>query len=149
MAKLTYQTAVVSLVQFITLTVLGVPNAIVSIVTTCHADNGDCVSNSLVSLIYFLLTAAWFGIILFLGYTAQKRRSGKIAVLLIGSEFLTLAVAGFVNFPHDSNFLDKGTSLIDALLSLWVIYLAFRLIMARGGRIVNTSGRMRRRRKIT
>ena len=136
MPRLSHQTAVASLIQFLTLMFLGVPNTIVNIVSTCHNDSTSCVSNMIVSLILYILTAGWFGLILLFGYLAQRKRSRQIAVILIGFEFITLVVAGYINFPHDPNILAKATSLIDVLLSIWVIYLASRLIMSGGRRIV-------------
>lgn len=143
--KLTYQTGVAALIQFITLTLLGIPNTIVSIISTCHGDGTDCVSNSIVSLIFFLLTAVWFGIVWMVAYLAQERRSKRLAWLLIVAELGTLLVAAHFNLPHDTNFLTKATSILDILLSLWIIVLAFRLSRAKGGRIVS-SGRARKRR---
>jgi len=144
--KLTYQTAVACLIQFLAMTILGVPNTIVSIVTTCHSDGSNCVSNSIVTLLFFLLTAFWFGIILGLGYYAQHKRSPKLAWLLIGCEFMTLGVAGYINFPRDTNLLEKATSLIDAILSIWIMYLAFHIVRSGGGRVVKSSARSRNRR---
>ena len=74
-----YETAVITLVQFIVLSLLGIANGLNSIVTTCHQNDGDCVSNTIVSLIFFLLTAGWFAFIWVLGYTAQDRRSRRLA----------------------------------------------------------------------
>ena len=136
MSKLTYQTAVVSLVQFISIMILGVPNTVINIVSTCHSDSSNCVSNMIVSLILYLLTAGWFGIIMIVAYAAQHRRSRQLAVILIGLEFITLVVAAYIDFPHDPNILSKATSLLDAALSIWIIYLAFRLFLSGGRRMV-------------
>ncbi|HEY4963434.1 MAG TPA: hypothetical protein VIH90_01930 [Candidatus Saccharimonadales bacterium] len=147
--KFTYQTATATLIQFVTLTILGVPNAIVSIVSVCRTDATNCVSNSLVSLVFFLLTAMWFGFIFFLGYSAEHRRSRWFAFILIGCEFITLLADGYINFPRDSNILSKGTSLLDSLLSIWIIYLAFRLFIAGNKRIVKKpiTARVRNRKR--
>ena len=147
MLKLTYQTAIASLVQFITLAILSVPNTIYNIVTTCHSDNTDCVSNTIVSLIFYLLTVAWFAIIMLLGYAAQRRRSRQLAVILIGFEFITLIVAGYIDFPHETSILGKTTSLIDVLLSLWVIFLALRLFLSGSKRIVKKPSVIKRVRR--
>jgi hypothetical protein len=147
--KFTYQTATATMIQFISLTILGVPNAIVSVVGVCRTDSSNCVSNGLVSLVFFLLTALWFGFIFFLGYTAEHRRSRRFAFILIGCEFITLMADGYINFPRDSNFLSKGTSLLDSLLSIWIIYLAIRLFIAGNKRIVKKplTSRVRNRKK--
>jgi hypothetical protein len=101
----------------------------------------------IVSLIFYLLTAGWFLIIVLLGWAAQKKRSRQFAVILIGFEFITLVVAGYIDFPHDTNVLAKGTSLLDALLSLWVMYLAFRVFLSGGKRIVKRQNVITRARK--
>lgn len=148
MPKLTYQTAVASLVQFIVIMILGIPDNVINIVSTCHSDGSNCVSNMIATIIFYILTGAWFGIILLVAYAAQHRRSRQFAVILIGFEFITLVVAGYIDFRHDSNWLSKGTSLLDALLSLWVIYLAIRLFLTGNKRMVskgNPIARARRR----
>lgn len=137
MPKFTHQTAVISMAQFITIMLLGVPNTLVNIIATCHSNSSNCVSNMIVSIIFYILTAGWFGIIMIIGYTAQRKRSRQFAVILIGLEFITLVVAWYIDFPHDTNWLAKGTSLIDGLLSIWVMYLAFRLFIAGNRRIVH------------
>ena len=136
MPKFTHQTAVISMVQFLTIMFLGIPNTLVNIIATCHSDSSNCVSNMIVTIIFYILTAGWFGIIMILGYTAQRKRSRQFAVILIGLEFITLVVAVYIDFPHDTNWLAKSTSLIDGLLSVWVMYLAFRLFIAGNKRIV-------------
>lgn len=134
--NLTNQTAAASLVQFFTMVVLGVPNTIINIVSSCHSNQDSCVSNSLVTLVFYLLTAGWFGLIMLVGFIAQRKRSRQFAILLGGLEFITFVVAGYIDYPHDSNILAKTTSLIDAALSIVVIYLALRLFFSGGRRIV-------------
>jgi hypothetical protein len=141
--KLTYETAVATMIQFIVLTLLAIPNNITSIVSTCHHSGGDCVSNSIVSLIFFLLTAAWFAILWIIGFFAQERRTKPLAYLLIGGEGLTLLVTVF-NVKHRTDNLGLVTSLLDFMLSAWIIWLAFRLSRSKGGRIT-ASSRARKR----
>jgi purine-cytosine permease-like protein len=143
---LKYQTSVATLVQFITLTLLGIANGLNSVVTTCH-DGQGCISNLIVSLIFFLLTAGWFAFIWVLGYTAQERRSRRLARVLIAAEALIALVALF-NARHYTDWLSLFTSLVDILLAIWIVTLAFRLMRSGGGRIVNRQ-RPRHRRKPT
>jgi hypothetical protein len=144
-----YETAVITLVQFIVLSLLGIANGLNSIVSTCRTDHGDCISNTIVSLIFFLLTAAWFGFIWVLGYSAQERRSKRLAQALICAEGLIAMIALF-NARHHTDFLGLTTSVIDLVLAVWIITLAWRLMRSGGGRIVakhpGGSGRARRRR---
>jgi len=133
--KLRYQTAIATLIQFITMTLLNVGTATVSVVTTCKPGNNDCISNLIVSMLYFLLLAAWFGAIWVLGIATQQLRSRRLALLLIAGESAILLVAAF-NALHHTDILGLLTSLIDIALALWVIFLASRLVFANGGRIV-------------
>jgi hypothetical protein len=145
--KLTYQTAVATLIQFITLSFLGIANGANSVITTCRHDSSDCTSNLIVSIIFFILTAMWFGIVWIIGYGAQERRSKRLAQVLILAELIILVVAYF-NAKHHTDLLSLSTSLIDIVLSIWVITLAFRLMRSGGGRIT-AKQRSRERHKPT
>lgn len=138
-----YQVGVITLVQFITLSLLGIANALNSIITTC-VKHDECISNAIVSTIFFLLTAAWFAFVWVLGYTAQERRTKKLSIALICAEIMIAMVALF-NAKHHTDLLGLSTSLIDLFLATWVIILAFRLMRAGGGRVVAPQrGRHRR-----
>jgi hypothetical protein len=140
--KLKYETAIATLIQFITLSLLGLANGIDSIVTTCHSSRQDCVSNTLVSLIFFILTAAWFAAVWVIGYMAQERRSRKLAQLLIATE-LVIGLIALFNAKHHSDILSLFTSVVDFGLAAWIIVLAIRLIRAKGGRVVSRNRRRR------
>ena len=144
--KLTYQTGIVTMIQFIVLSFLGIANGANSVVTTCRHDGTDCVSNLIVSIIFFLLTAIWFGAIWVLGAMAQESRNKKLALLLIAAEGFIALIASF-NAKHHTDALGLGTSLIDLILAAWVIILAWRLMRAEGKRI--TPGGRRRRHHTT
>jgi hypothetical protein len=140
-----YQIAVITLVQFITLSLLGIANALNSIITTCVAHD-ECISNAIVSTIFFMLTAAWFAFIWILGYSAQERRSKKLILALICAEGMVALIALF-NAKHHTDFLGLSTSIIDFFLAAWVILLALRLGKAGGSRVVAPQrGRGRRSR---
>lgn len=133
--KLTYQTGIATLIQFVALTLLNVGTGAVSVVSSCHNGGGDCVSNLIVSLIFFMLLAGWFACVWVLGYMAQQQRSRRLAQLLIAAEVLIAMVALF-NAKHHTDPLSLATSIIDFCLSIWVILLAFRLMRSGGARIV-------------
>lgn len=138
--KLTYETATATLIQFIVLGLLNIANGLDSIVTTCHHSGGDCVSNVFSSLIFYILTVGWFGMVLVLGYIAQERRSRRLAQLLIATEGLISLIALFdikLNLKYHSGILSLVTSLIDLALAIWVITLAYRLMRAGGKRITS------------
>lgn len=143
--KFKYETGIITLVQFILLSLLGIANGLNSIVTTCHASGRDCISNTIVSLIFFIITTAWFAFIWILGYTAQERRSRRLAQALIAAEAM-IALIAFFNARHHTDWLSLSTSLIDLILAVWVITLAIRLMRSGGGRVVaKQHGRRRRR----
>ncbi len=85
--------------------------------------------------IVFILTAGWFAAIWLLAYTAQDRRSKQLARLLIAAEAATFVIALF-NAKHHTDILSLVTSLTDMVLAVWVIVLAFRLMRAKGKRVV-------------
>lgn len=144
-----YETGVITFAQFIVMSLLGIPNALNSIITTCRHTGHDCVSNLIVSLIYFILLTAWFACLWLLGYAAQDRRSKRLAQLLIAAEGLVLLVSLF-DVKHHNDALGFVTSLIDLVFAGWIILLAFRLMRSGGGRIVaKQRPRQRQRRKTT
>lgn len=142
--KLKYQTAVATLVQFITLSLLGIANALNSMVATCRHDSPNCFSNIMVSSVFFIITATWFAGIWILGYYAQERRSRRLAILLILVECMIGVIALF-NARHHNDLLGLSTSIIDMILVVWVISLAFRLAISDGGRVATHKARRRRR----
>lgn len=132
--KVIYKVGFATLLQFILITLLSVPNTIVSVVTKCHTHQADCASNTMSSLLFFLLIAFWFSILAVLGYLVQVKRSRKLAVLLIGAESMTAIVALF-NSRHEAHELSVITSLLDCLLALWVSLLGARIVLAKGRRM--------------
>lgn len=134
--KLTYETGKATFIQFGVLSLMNIGTGLNSIVTTCHTQKGDCVSNTLVSLVFYILIVGWFGFIAALGYAAQEKRSNRLAYLLIAAELLIMMVA-FINVRGHTDVLSLATSVADLILASWVIYLAIRLIRSRGRRIVN------------
>jgi hypothetical protein len=142
--KLTYQTSIATLIQFIALVILNIGTGAVSVISDCNKNNGGCVSNLLVSLIFFMLITLWFGAIWILGYHAQERRNKRLAQLLIVAE-CCIAVVALFNIKHHNNWLSLCTSVLDFCLCIWVITLAFRLIKSGGGRIVVKHRQIRRK----
>ena len=142
--KLKYETAVATLIQFVVLTILGVANALNSMISTCRHDGSNCTWNLILSVLFFLITAAWFGMIWMLGYFAQESRNKRLAQLLILVE-MSVGLIAFFNARHNTDALGLATSIIDLMLAIWIITLAFRLMRADGKRI--TKNRSRKRKK--
>jgi uncharacterized membrane protein HdeD (DUF308 family) len=145
--KLSYETGTATLIQFMVLGVLNIFNGLNSIVATCRSGH-DCVTNALVSAILYILLVGWFAILWVLGYMAQERRSKLLAQMLIAAEGLVALVALF-NVKHHNDLIGLVTSVVDLVLALWIITLAFRLMLSGGQRVVKTgrSGRNRPRQR--
>jgi len=141
---LRYQTGTATLTQLIVMLLLNFVNGVTSSISACTSHSG-CVSNIVTTCLFIIVLAAWLIFLSMLGYTAQDKRSRNIARLLIAAEVLVALVALF-DIKHYPNILGLLTSLIDFVLAVWVIVLAWRLSKARGGRIVaSTKPRARRR----
>lgn len=150
--KLRYETGIAAMIQFLVVTLLSFLVSLVDSISGCQ-DAGstyDCVSGIGINLLYVILVAAWFGFLWVLAYAVQDRRDHRLARILMGAEAMVLVVALFnaKHFPNH-NWLALLTSLVDAVLAAWVIWLAFRLSRAKGGRITGASTRSRPRRRPT
>lgn len=144
--KIKYETNIATLVQFITLSLLGLANGINSIVTVCIHNSDDCVTNSMLSTIFFILTVLFFASVWVLGYTVQDRRSTRIAQLLIVVELGIFFVA-LLNARHHTDLLSLFTSIVDMLLAIWVIASCLVLIKNGGKRAPARRPAKRRRRR--
>ena len=145
--KLTYETGIGTLIQFILLTFLTFASQVGSVVTTCRKDGDNCVGNLITSLILYLLVAFVFGAIWIVGFGAQSRRSRRLAQLLICIEGFIALVSLFslkLNLHSKSVFgITASASIL--VIALWIVLLSFRLMRAGGGRVVH-QGRSRQRR---
>jgi hypothetical protein len=134
--KLRYETGIAAMTQFLVIVLLNFVGAIVASIGDCRdsATTYDCVSGIGINVLYVILLAVWFGFVWVLAYAAQDRRDHRLAKILIGAEFMILLVSLF-NAKHYPNILGLITSLVDAAFAVWIIWLAFRLTSAKGGRI--------------
>ena len=145
--RITYETGTATLVQFIVLGLLNIATALQSIITTCTHSGTSCVGNLLSSVIFYFLIIIWFGIIVSIGFAAQQGRSKRLAQLLICAELAVFIVAAYnIKLDHlgfHNGVLSLLTSLVDVILSLWVMSIAFRLMRAGGSRVVKRQRRSR------
>jgi len=150
--KLTYETGISTLVQFVAISLLNIVTQIIAIIKDCHptaeAASGSCATGVFSSVGYFMLLVIWFGIIWMLGYQTQQRRSRKLAVVLIFLEFM-VAVIAYHNAKHFPDPVSLITSIANVGFAIWTIVLAIRLIRARGGRIVASERSRARKRPST
>jgi uncharacterized membrane protein len=136
--RIHYQTGIATLVQFTAMSALGVISGINSSLGACTKQDGNCSTNVLLSVVFFLLTALFFAAVWVLGSTAQNQRSSLLARALILIELGIVLVALF-NIQHRSNLLNLATSVLDIGLASWIIILAYRLSKSKGARIVRTA----------
>ena len=129
------RTAATTLIQFVVVSLFSLLNGFDSVISTCSSRANNCVSNMLATTLLFLLTSFVFGAIWVLGFTVQDRRSRRLASLLIAIEAMVFLIASF-NANNHRNLLSLLASTANALLAIWVAALAFRLIRAKGGRMV-------------
>jgi hypothetical protein len=142
--RLTYETGIATIIQFIILSLCNIANTIYSIVSTCTHSGGDCVSNTLSSVVFYILIIFWYGFIALLGFQAQSKRSKRSCRILILAELSCFLVAGYnikLGITNHTSALSSFTSFADLVLAAWVVTLAYRLSKAGGGRVV--TGRRR------
>jgi len=140
---LRYQTGAATLTQLIVMLLMNFVNGMFSIVSACSSHSG-CISNMVTTFLFIIVLAVWLIFLSMLGYTAQDKRSHKVARLLIAAEILVALVTLF-DMKHYPNILGLITSMVDFVLAVWVIVLAYRLSKAKGGRI-STAGQKPRTR---
>lgn len=133
--RLKYETGIATLIQFFTISLLSFVGNLGSIISTCRSKDGECVGNALPSMILFILTAGWFGLIWVVGFTAQDSRKKRLAQLLIAAEGVTI-LGSIAVLKFHAGIIGLAGSLFNIGLSLWIILLAYRLMKSRGGRIV-------------
>lgn len=145
--KLTYQTGIGTMIQFILLSFLTLASQVVTVISACTKENGNCLQDLSIAIIFYILVAVLLGTIWLIGLGAQHRRSRRLAQLLICAEGLVALIALFslkLSLHGGKNILGLTISGGIFLLAIWIISLAYRLMKASGGRV--SSGGQRRRR---
>jgi hypothetical protein len=136
--RLTYETGRGTFIKFVVLSLLNIANQINQGVSGCRHD--QCTSSVLTSVIFYLLVVMWFGSVWILGMLAQRTRNKRLAQLLICAEAGIALIAAF-NARHHTDILSLITSLVDLILAIWIITLAFRLMRAGNARVVRNRQR--------
>jgi hypothetical protein len=143
--RIRYETTTATFIQFIIGAGLSFVSGVASIISGCHQTAGaDCVSNAFVSLLLIIFTIFAYGFLLGLGFVAQDRRSSRLAFMLIGVEAFAMLVFLF-DAKQSPAAIDKITNGGSFLIAAWVAWVAWHLARARGGRIVRTRLRERKR----
>ncbi len=133
--KLKYETGIAATIQFISLTLLNFISGASTTVSECTKGNGSCMGNVVLSILYFLVITVWFGALWLAGFAAQDRRSKRIAQALILAEGMVFLVGLYDFSKHKSSLISSIISVVEIISSVWIAWLALRLILARGGRV--------------
>lgn len=132
--RLKYETGIAATVQFIVMTIINFVNGVSGSVSQCLNGSSGCVGNIVLAALFFLAVTVWFGALWLAGFAAQDRRSRRIAEVLIVAEALVLLI-GLYGLMHMSSIIGGVKSLAEVATSVWISWLAFRLIRAKGGRV--------------
>lgn len=133
--KLKYETGIATSIQFVVVTILNLIDGATSSVTQCSSGSGNCFGDIALALVYFVLISICFGVLWLVGFAAQDRRSKRIALFLIGGEGLVLLISLYNLTHHTTSLVNRVTSFADLVLSVWIAFLALRIIRAKGGRV--------------
>lgn len=144
-----YHTALATFIQLAVMTLLVIIGGIMDVAKNCENSN-ECVTNSFLWIIIAFMLAVWYFGLFGLGYLAQEKRSRRLTKILIAGELFTALVA--LMFLKNPSSLYSGIGAGLALLfAVWIIFLAYRIHQAKGGRITTTkqSGSNRPRRRLS
>jgi hypothetical protein len=138
-----YETGTATFIQFGLVSIFALANQILAIFNSCFGEDAQCVEGVFTAFMFFVLTVMLFMGIWFLGHTAQEKRSKWLSLFLIVVELGVLRIA-YHNAKNHTDWLSLAASTVNIVLSVMVIFLAFRLMRSKGGRIV-TKQRPRKR----
>jgi hypothetical protein len=133
--KLRYETGIATTIQFIAITALNFINGISGTINQCTTSNNSCVSDIITNLIFFILITIMFGALWLIGFAAQDRRSRLIAKILIAGELFLCLIGLFDIKHHNGSTIGDIISVVEIVSSIWISWLAFRLMQAKGGRV--------------
>lgn len=134
--RIRHETGIATFIQFVVGVFLSIISGAVSVIGDCiGTSSGECISNAFVSLILIIILVFWLGFLLALGYVTQDRRSPRLAMLLIGAEGLSALIYLF-DTMHSPDIISRLTNLVSFLIAAWVIFVAWHILRAKGGRIV-------------
>lgn len=131
-------------VQAVVVVVLSAVNGVYSGLTSCFgSDQKDCATNSALAVVLVILAIVWFGFLAALAYAAWIRRTTSLIVLFIILEIIVAGAIYVIDIRHHDNVLGLITSIIDLLLTLWVLYMGVHLFSLRGTSSTPPTGRSR------
>ncbi len=133
--KLKYETGIATTIQFIALTLLNFISGVSTSAMQCINGSGSCAGDVALAIFYFIVITVLFGILWLAGFAAQDRRSRRIAQVLILAEGFVFLVGLYDFTKHRHSLIGSLVSLVEIITSVWIAWLALRLVLARGGRV--------------
>lgn len=70
-----------------------------------------------------------------MGFAAQQKRSSLISKILILTELVVLLVGLFDYMHQPLSIINTTINIVEIITSIWIIFLAIRLMRAKGGRV--------------
>ena len=133
--KLKYETGVAVTIQFVAVTILNFVGGSITTIKDCTGNSTNCISNLVISVLYFGFLTLCFGFLWIVGFIAQDRRSIRLSKILIFIEGFVF-LFGLYEFSHYSSSITKTIiGLVEIITAIWVSWLALRILRAKGGRV--------------
>lgn len=134
--KLRYETSITTFIQLVVVSLFIIASGVIDTLKECQEHGASsCVASSFLWIVILFLVGGFFVSVCAIGYLAQTKRSRRLAKLLIVAE-AGIALVSFKLLTTPSSWLGGIGSLIIFGLALWTIVLAYRLVKAKGGRVV-------------
>ncbi|HET8992093.1 MAG TPA: hypothetical protein VFN31_03620 [Candidatus Saccharimonadales bacterium] len=137
---LTHETSKATIFQLMIIGLMNIVSTISSIVSNCTQSKGQCAINMLTSTILYIGIIISLIVLAFLGYQAQTKRTKKRTRLLIVGELIVFFISAVnikLGIDAHAGAFSLFTNFFALILSVWVMTLAYRLLKAGGGRVVN------------
>ena len=138
-ANLRSQTGAATLAQLAAVMFFLVISAVIELIKNCDIGS-QCVANSFLWLVILFMAGIWLFALSLLGYAVEMKRRPLPTKILIVGELITAFVA-FMTVTHPSGPFTAFAAAITLAISLATAYMAWRVLQARGGRVVTRTRR--------
>lgn len=135
---LRYETGITTFLQLALTALFVVIGGVSDMIKSCRDGASSCVTSSFLWLVILLFVIGFFMSLTALGYFAQTKRSSRLAKLLLVVE-LGIAAVSYKLLTASSSVLSTIGAFVILVLSLTTVWLAWRIIRAKGRRIVATN----------
>jgi uncharacterized BrkB/YihY/UPF0761 family membrane protein len=132
---LRYETGITTFLQLALAALFVVVGGVSDMIKSCQDGASSCVTSSFLWMVILLFVIGFFMSLTALGYFAQTKRSSRLAKLLLITE-LGIAAISYKLLTASSSILSTVGVFIILCLALTTVWLAWRIIRAKGRRIV-------------